>query len=153
MKEFIKSSLIEFGVILLVLSLFDGFELGEWRNCIIFFEIFIVVMIFRACSLFTDRIVTRFCLLDVIIEFLTTLIIVLFFGYIFGWYACNTTLNFCAIALVVYVVCYVLGLVGTKKNADYIDGQLKKRRERIEKMKQINNEIIDKEGNNNEERE
>lgn len=29
--------------------------------------------------------------------------------------------------------CYILGLVGAKKNADYINEQLEKRRERIEK--------------------
>lgn len=30
-------------------------------------------------------------------------------------------------------ICYILGLVGAKKNADYINEQLEKRRERIEK--------------------
>lgn len=141
MKEFIKASLVEFAVIIFVLSLFDGVEINAWRHFVIFGEIFIVVMIFRGCSVLTDRIQSKIYILDVLIEFFTAMITVLIFGYIFKWYEPIRIGYMCFVGIVVYFICYILGLVGVKKNADYINGQLEKRRERIEKNKRNNNDL------------
>ena len=87
MKEFIKSSLIEFAVIVLVLSLFDGIEINKWRNFIIF-----------------------------------------------GWYEIDRIGYMVVVGVIVYGICYILGIAGNKKSADYINSQLEKRRKNRENI-------------------
>lgn len=135
MKEFIKSSLIEFAVIALVITLFEGIEVNEWRIFTNFVEILLVVMLFRACYTFIDKFQSRFYILDVLIEFLIALFLVLFFGYIFGWYKLNNIGTMCLAGVIVYAICYILGVVGNKKNEKYINSQLEKRKKRMEELK------------------
>ena len=134
MKEFIKSSLIEFAVIVLVLSLFDGIEINKWRNFIIFGEILVVVMIFRMCSIFIDKFQNRFYIIDVLVEFIASLSVVLFFGFIFGWYEIDRIGYMVVVGVIVYGICYILGIAGNKKSADYINSQLEKRRKNRENI-------------------
>ncbi len=138
MKEFIKCSLIEFAVITLVVTLFEGIDFNEWRIFINLGEILLVVILFRLCYAFIDKLQNRFYILDVVIEFCIAMFLVLFFGYIFGWYKLNKIGNMCLMGVVVYVICYILGVVGSKKNEKYINSQLEKRRKRIEALKENN---------------
>ena len=138
MKEFIKCSLIEFAVITLVVTLFEGIDFNEWRIFINLGEILLVVILFRLCYAFIDKLQNRFYILDVVIEFCIAMFLVLFFGYIFGWYELNKIGNMCLMGVVVYVICYILGVVGSKNNEKYINSQLEKRRKRIEALKENN---------------
>lgn len=128
MNKIIKNSLIIFAVIIITISLIDGIMIQSWGQFKFFLQIAVVSVLICLIKYFMDKLQSRYYFLNILIEFTATLLLVLFFGWIFNWYQKEGIWLMCCTVLFAYIVCYFIGVLKTKKDIEIINEKLKNKK-------------------------
>lgn len=97
-----------------------------------FFKVILSIMLYAFVFCLVQMLI-RYLLdnspvISLLVEYITILILFFAFGIKFDWYPKGMEWLSLIYTIPVYVVCYILRLAGTRKDADYINKKLKERR-------------------------
>jgi hypothetical protein len=131
MKEFIKKFLINFGMILIAAFLVPAIVNNDWDLFFAVMRIFGVVLVIHLGQLLTNRFTSDYHILELGLEFVMVLGVVLVFGWFFQWYTLKTIWMMPLMVVPVYVAAYILDITRTRRDMEFINTQIKRRKERL----------------------
>lgn len=128
MKNLIRNSFIVFSVIIVTINIVDSIVLQSWNDFSLYLEIGSLSIIICLINYMADKFQSRYYILNIIIQFTLTLVLVLFFGYVFYWYRPQGIWLICATVVVAYIISFLLGALKIKKDVALINEKLKEKR-------------------------
>ena len=129
LKEILKKTFIFTAIIILVVFFFSFLMIGIKPEIMLVFEIFILSFFVTIIQHLVKQIICTYFLVNIIIEFFSVSVFVFLYGYFVEWFfKSNWWMAFVYVALV-YVPAYFLDMVVVKRDIDYINLQLERRRE------------------------
>ncbi|MDE7446934.1 MAG: hypothetical protein K2N15_14700 [Lachnospiraceae bacterium] len=134
LKEILKKTFIFTAIIILVVFFFSFLMIGIKPEIMLVFEIFILSFFVTIIQHLVKQIICTYFLVNIIIEFFSVSVFVFLYGYFVEWFfKSNWWMAFVYVALV-YVPAYFLDMVVVKRDIDYINLQLERRRENNDKI-------------------
>lgn len=133
LKEIIKKTLMLSAIIILLVFSVSNLFFNAPKETMIVFQIMLLSFLIILIQRLLKRNLFDLFLVNIVVEYIAVSIFVLFYGYFFHWfYKSNWWLVFIYIAIV-YIPAYLLDVTITKRDVDYINKQLERRRENDEK--------------------
>lgn len=127
-KEILKKTLILSAIIIFVVFLISYLFFDAPKDILIVFEILLLSFLIVSLQQILRRNLFETFLLNIIIEYIVISIFVLLYGYFFQWFLkANWWMVFLYVAIV-YILAYLLDVVIVKRDIDYINAQLERRR-------------------------
>ena len=134
LKEIVKETFIFAAIIILVVFSLSFLSIGMKPEIMLVFEIFILSFFVTIIQHLVKQIICTYFLVNIIIEFFSVSVFVFLYGYFVEWFfKSNWWMAFVYVALV-YVPAYFLDMVVVKRDIDYINLQLERRRENNDKI-------------------
>lgn len=128
MKEILKKTLLLSAIMIFVVFLISYLFFDAPKDILIVFEILLLSFLIVSLQQLLRRNLFEIFLLNIIMEYLVVSICVLLYGYFFQWFIkANWWMVFLYVAIV-YVVAYFLDMAIVKRDIDYINAQLERRR-------------------------
>ena len=128
LKEILGRTLMLSALIIFVVFLISYLFLGAPEDILIVFEILLLSFLIVCIQQILRRSLFDNFLCDIIIEYITVSVFVLFYGYFFQWFIkANWWMVFLYVAAV-YVPAYLLDMAVVKREVGYINAQLERRR-------------------------
>lgn len=128
MKEILKKTLLLSAIMIFVVFLISYLFFDAPKDILIVFEILLLSFLIVSLQQLLRRNLFEIFLLNIIIEYLVVSICVLLYGYFFQWFIkANWWMAFLYVAIV-YVPAYFLDMAIVKRDIDYINAQLERRR-------------------------
>ena len=134
LKEILKKTLIFAAIIILVVFFFSFFLIGMKPEIILVFEIFILSFFVTVIQHLVKQVICTCFLVNIMIEYFSISVFVFLYGYFVEWFfKSNWWMAFVYVAIV-YIPAYFLDMAVVKKDIDYINAQLERRRKNNEKI-------------------
>ncbi|MDE7250532.1 MAG: hypothetical protein K2N82_11770 [Lachnospiraceae bacterium] len=134
LKEILKKTLIFAAIIILVVFFFSFLTVGIKPEILLVFEIFILSFFVTVIQHFVKQITCTHFFVNIMIEYVSISVFVFLYGYFVEWFfKSNWWMAFVYVAIV-YVPAYFLDVVVVKRDIDYINAQLERRRENNDKI-------------------
>ncbi len=128
MKNFVHRVLINYALVVIVLGLVNLTAFGPSEFASFTLELLLVLVTVWVAFMLTARIKYRWPVLEKLLELAAVLAIVLSGGWIFRWYDVSLLGYMVFIIVAVYAGVYAIGIGRAKKDAEYINEQIKLRR-------------------------
>ena len=128
MKEFIKKWVLIFGLVSISATVIPAIVNRSWDASIFTFQLLFALLIICLLQLLTERLPLKAILYKYLIDLVMSLIIVLFFGWIWNWYEPSYAWMMPAMVVPVFIVGYFFDIVKVKKDVDFINQQIALRR-------------------------
>ena len=138
MKNFVHRVLINYALVVIVLGLVNLTAFGPSEFASFTLELLLVLVVVWVAFMLTARIQYRWPVLEKLLELAAVLAIVLSGGWIFRWYDVSLLGYMVFIIVAVYAGVYAIGIGRAKKDAEYINEQIKLRRIRREQKDENN---------------
>ncbi len=138
MKNFVHRVLINYALVVIVLGLVNLTAFGPSEFASFTLELLLVLVTVWVAFMLTARIQYRWPVLEKLLELAAVLAIVLSGGWIFRWYDVSLLGYMVFIIVAVYAGVYAIGIGRAKKDAEYINEQIKLRRIRREQKDESN---------------
>ena len=134
LKEILKKTFIFTAIIILVVFFFSFLMIGIKPEIMLVFEIFILSFFVTIIQHLVKQIICTYFLVNIMIEYFSVSVFVFLYGYFIEWfYKSNWWMAFVYVAIV-YVPAYFLDMVVVKRDIDYINLQLERRRDNNDKI-------------------
>ncbi len=134
LKEILKETLIFAAIIILVVFFFSFLLIGMKPEIMLVFEIFILSFFVTVIQHLVKQVICTCFLVNVMIEYFSISVFVFLYGYFVEWFfKSNWWMAFVYVAIV-YIPAYFLDMAVVKKDIDYINAQLERRRKNNEKI-------------------
>ncbi len=134
LKEILKKTLIFAAIIILVVFSFSLLAVGMKPEIMLVFEIFILSFFVTVIQYFVKQVISNYFFINIMIEYVSVSVFVFLFGYFVGWFIkSNWWMAFVYVAII-YATAYFLDMAVVKRDINYINAQLERRRnnEKIE---------------------
>lgn len=133
LKEILKETLIFAAIIILVVFFFSFLLLGMKPEIVLVFEIFILSFFVTVIQHLVKQVICTYFLINIMIEYFSISVFVFLYGYFVEWFfTSNWWMAFVYVAIV-YIPAYFLDMAVVKRDIDYINAQLERRRKNNEK--------------------
>lgn len=134
LKEILKKTFIFAAIIILVVFSFSLLWSGMKPEILLVFEIFILSFFVTVIQHCVKQAVCTYLFVNIIIEYFSVSVFVFLYGYFVEWFfKSNWWMAFVYVAIV-YVPAYFLDMAVVKRDINYINAQLERRRENNEKI-------------------
>ena len=140
MKNFIKSWMLLFAIVIISVFIIISAINWLWDSTFFIFQLLIVTFIIRLSQLLTNKIPEKFSIFKYSIDLGIALVVVLIFGWIWGWY--NWEWNgikgawiICSTIIPVFFAAFFLDLIKVRHDVDDINKQIRKRRQKQQEEK------------------
>ncbi len=134
LKELLKKTFIFAAIIILVVFSFSLLWIGMTPEIMLVFEIFILSFFVTVIQHCVKQVISTYFLIPIMIEYVFISVFVFLYGYFVGWFfKSNCWMAFVYVA-VVYVPAYFLDMAVVKRDINYINAQLERRRNNNEKI-------------------
>lgn len=128
-KEIFKKTLILSAIMIFAVFLISYLFFGAPKDILIVFEIFLLAFLIISMQQILRNCFLENYLLNLLIEYIAVSVFVLLYGYFWNWFMkSNWWVAFIYVAIV-YIPAYFLDMVIVKKEVDYINAQLERKRE------------------------
>ncbi|NLG02846.1 MAG: hypothetical protein GX567_03280 [Clostridia bacterium] len=128
-KEIFKKTLILSAIMIFAVFLISYLFFGAPKDILIVFEIFLLAFLIISMQQISRNCFLENYLLNLLIEYIAVSVFVLLYGYFWNWFMkSNWWVAFIYVAIV-YIPAYFLDMVIVKKEVDYINAQLERKRE------------------------
>ncbi len=133
-KEIFKKTFIFAAIIILVVFSFSFMWIGMTPEIMLVFEIFILSFFVTVIQQCVKQVISTYFLLNILMEYLFISVFVFLYGHFVEWFfKSNWWMAFVYVAIV-YVPTYFLDMAVVKRDINYINAQLKRRRKNNEKI-------------------
>lgn len=134
LKEILKETLIFAAIIILVVFFFSFLLIGMKPEIMLVFEIFILSFFVTVIQHLVKQVICTCFLVNIMIEYFSISAFVFLYGYFVEWFfKSNWWMAFVYVAIV-YIPAYFLDMAVVKKDIDYINAQLERKRKNNEKI-------------------
>lgn len=134
LKEILKKTLVFAAIIILVVFFFSFLLIGMKPEIMLVFEIFILSFFVTVIQHLVKQVICTCFLINIMIEYISISVFVFLYGYFVEWFfKSNWWMAFVYVAIV-YIPAYFLDMAVVKKDIDYINAQLERRRKNDEKI-------------------
>lgn len=128
MKNFFKRCVVTYPWVVASSIIVPGFINESWDILAFCGQLLVSVVTIFLLQLLTNRFVSTSFLLAVAVEFTMVTAVVYAFGWFWKWYTPASAWMMVVIILPVYILAYIVGIARTKKDIEYINDCLKKRK-------------------------
>lgn len=128
MKNFFKRCAITYPWVVASSIIVPSFMNKSWDILAFCGQLLVSVVIIFLLQLLTNRFISKSFLLELAVEFTMVTVVVYVFGWIWKWYTLSSAWMMVVIILPVYILAYLVGITRTKKDIEYINGCLKRRK-------------------------
>lgn len=134
LKEILKKTLVFAAIIILVVFFFSFLLIGMKPEIMFVFEIFILSFFVTVIQHLVKQVICTCFLVNIMIEYISISVFVFLYGNFVEWFfKSNWWMAFVYVAIV-YIPAYFLDMAVVKKDIDYINAQLERRRKNNEKI-------------------
>lgn len=134
LKEILKKTFIFAAIIILVVFFFSFLSVGMTPEIMLVFEIFVLSFFVTVIQHFVKQVICTHFLINILIEYFSVSVFVFLYGYFVEWFfRSNWYMAFVYVAIV-YAPVYFLDMAVVKRDIDYINTQLERRRENNDKI-------------------
>ena len=134
LKEILKKTFIFAAIIILVVFFVSFLSIGMKPEIMLVFEIFILSFFVTVIQHLVKQVICTCFLVNIIIEYLSVSVFVFLYGYFVEWFfKSNWWMAFVYVAIV-YVPVYFLDMAVVRRDIDYINTQLERRRKYDDKI-------------------
>ena len=134
LKEILKKTLIFAAIIILVVFFLSFLSIGMKPEILLVFEIFVLSFFVTVIQHLVKQVICTHFLANIMIEYFSVSVFVFLYGYFVEWFfKSNWWMAFVYVAIV-YVPAYFLDMAVVKRDIDYINAQLERRRENSDKI-------------------
>lgn len=127
-KEIIRKTLLLTAIMILAVYFVSYLKIGTTQEIVLVFELFLLSSFITLIQQLLKKIVFSNFLLNIIIEYFSISTFVLLYGYFIQWFAkSNWWIVFLYVAIV-YLPAYFLDMAIVKKDINYINAKLERRR-------------------------
>ena len=134
LKEILKKTLLFAAIIILVVFFFSFLSIGMKPEIMLVFEIFILSFFVTVIQHLVKQAMCTYFLVNILIEYFSVSVFVLLYGYFVEWFfKSNWWMAFVYVAIV-YVPTYFLDIAVVKRDINYINAQLERKRENNDKI-------------------
>ena len=134
LKEILKKTLLFAAIIILVVFFFSFLSIGMKPEIILVFEIFILSFFVTVIQHLVKQAMCTYFLVNILIEYFSVSVFVLLYGYFVEWFFKSNWLMAFVYVAIVYAPTYFLDMAVVKRDIDYINSQLKRKRENNDKL-------------------
>ncbi|MDE7295098.1 MAG: hypothetical protein K2N72_11795 [Oscillospiraceae bacterium] len=132
-KEILKRTFLFAGIIISAVFFVSFLSVGMKPEILLVFEIFVLSFFVNVIQYFVKQVICTNFLANIMIEYFSVSVFVFLYGYFVEWfYRSNWWMAFVYVA-VVYVPVYFLDMAVVKRDIDFINLQLERRREKDDK--------------------
>ncbi|MBD5466667.1 MAG: hypothetical protein HDR21_00770 [Lachnospiraceae bacterium] len=134
LKELLKKTFLFAAIIILVVFLLSFFSIGMTPEILLVFEIFILSFFVTIIQHFVKKAICTYFFINILVEYVSISVFVFLYGYFVEWFfRSNWWMAFVYVAIV-YVPVYFLDMAVVKRDIDYINAQLERRRKSNDKI-------------------
>lgn len=134
LKEILKKTLLFAAIIILVVFFLSFLLIGMKPEIMLVFEIFILSFWVTVIQHLVKQVICTYFLVNIMIEYLSVSVFVLLYGYFVEWFfKSNWWMAFVYVAIV-YVPAYFLDAAVVKRDIDYINTLLERKRKNYDKI-------------------
>ena len=134
LKEILKKTFLFAAIIILVVFLLSFFSIGMTPEILLVFEIFILSFFVTVIQHFVKKVICTYFFINILVEYVSISAFVFLYGYFVEWFfKSNWWMAFVYVAIV-YVPVYFLDMAVVKRDIDYINAQLERRRKSNDKI-------------------
>ena len=134
LKEILKKTFIFAAIIILVVFFFSFLLIGMKPEIMLVFEIFILSFFVTVIQHFVKQVICSYFYINIMIEYFSVSVFDFLYGYFVEWFfKSNWWMAFVYVA-VVYVPAYFLDMAVVKRDIDYINAQLERKRKNNDKV-------------------
>ncbi len=134
LKEILKKTFLFAAIIILVVFFLSFLSIGMTPEILLVFEIFILSFFVTAIQHFVKQVICTYFFVNILIEYFSVSVFVFLYGYFVEWFfKSNWWMAFVYVAIV-YVPVYFLDMAVVKRDIDYINAQLERRRKSNDKI-------------------
>ncbi|MBD5537416.1 MAG: hypothetical protein HDQ99_17505 [Lachnospiraceae bacterium] len=134
LKEILKKTFIFAAIIILVVFFFSFLLIGMTPEIMLVFEIFILSFFVTVIQHLIKQVICIYFFVNILIEYFSVSAFVFLYGYFVEWFfKSNWWMAFVYVAIV-YVPAYFLDMVVVKRDINYINAQLERRRKNSDKI-------------------
>lgn len=127
-KEIIRKTLLLTAIMILAVYFVSYLKIGTTQEIVLVFELFLLSSFITLIQQLLKKIVFSNFLLNIIVEYFSISTFVLLYGYFIQWFAkSNWWMVFLYVAIV-YLPAYFLDMAIVKKDINYINAKLERRR-------------------------
>ena len=128
MKKFMQDLLVNFALVVLGSHLFFY---DNVPRLVFILQLLAATVVIRLLLLLTNKFNSHYPILEYLLELGMVLIVVLGFGWLFQWYDLTELWIMIASISAVYIAVYLVGIGEIKRDAAFINKQIKRRKEDI----------------------
>ena len=134
LKEIVKETFIFAAIIILVVFFLSFLQIGMKPEIMLVFEIFILSFFVTVIQHLIKQVICIYFFVNILIEYFSVSAFVFLYGYFVEWFfKSNWWMAFVYVAIV-YVPAYFLDMVVVKRDINYINAQLERRRKNSDKI-------------------
>lgn len=134
LKEIVKKTFIFAAIIILVVFSFSLLLVGMKPEILLVFEIFILSFFVTVIQYCLKQVICTYFFVNIMIEYVSVSVFVFLYGYFVEWFfRSNWWMAFVYVAIV-YVPAYFLDMAVVKRDINYINTQLERRRKDNERI-------------------
>lgn len=134
LKEIVKKTFIFSAIIILVVFSFSLLLVGMKPEILLVFEIFILSFFVTVIQYCLKQVICTYFFVNIMIEYVSVSVFVFLYGYFVEWFfRSNWWMAFVYVAIV-YVPAYFLDMAVVKRDINYINAQLERRRKDNERI-------------------
>ncbi len=131
MKNFFKNLLINFAIVVIVANFVPAIFNGSWGSSLFILQLLLMMLVVRLGQLLTNLFTSKYRILEIGLELLMVMAVVLAFGWLFKWYTLSYIWMMPLMVVIVYIFAYLLDIARTRKEIDFINKQLMRRKARL----------------------
>ena len=138
MKEFIKKLLMLFGAAILFATIVPAIVSNHWDTVIFMLQLMLALLMICLLQLLTIKVPFKSIVLKYSVDIVMVLSVILFWGWIWGWYDLSYVWQMLAMVIPALGIGYYLDIIKVKKDVDIINKGIKHRRDKIRKEELLN---------------
>lgn len=128
LKEIMKKTFIFTAIIILVVFFFSFLMIGITPEIMLVFEIFVLSFFVTLIQHIVKQAICTYFFINIMIEYVSISVFVVLYGYFVEWFfKSNWWMAFVYVAIV-YVPAYFLDVANVKRDINYINAQLERKR-------------------------
>jgi hypothetical protein len=140
MKKFLQDLFVNYGLAIPIIFSIDSLTSGDWSNFDYLFQLLFVIFVIRLLILLTNKFQSRYPILEYLLELGMVLTVVLSFGLLFEWYDADYLGMMIVTIVIVYAAVYAVGIGRTRRDAAFINEQIKLRRAKLDSIEKKESE-------------
>ena len=134
LKEIVKETFTFAAIIILVVFFLSFLQIGMKPEIMLVFEIFILSFFVTVIQHLVKQVICTYFFINIMIEYFSVSVFVFLYGYLVEWFfKSNWWMAFVYVALV-YVPAYFLDVAAVKRDINYINAQLERKRKNNDKI-------------------